>query len=137
MTTVSLPKEIAALFADTHDDFPAIIGKPSDNDTHCLRRCNFQALQYIDLGDGTNTTGLIISKIDHKAANENQMFDLADGALETYDPSIQDNENNAVRLRQKKNWPCKLDRQAAIQTAERVEKKCVLYRVEETWVVRL
>ena len=31
MKTVSLPKEISALFSDAHDNFPAIIGKPSND----------------------------------------------------------------------------------------------------------
>ena len=67
MTTVSSPEEISALFADAHDNFPAIIGKPSNNDVQLLRRCNFQDLQDIDLGDGTDATGLILSEVDHKA----------------------------------------------------------------------
>ena len=65
------------------------------------------------------------------------MFDLANGSLEAYDPSIQDNDNDAVRLRQEKTWPHKLDIQADIRTAERMGKKVFLSRVEETWVVRL
>ena len=63
--------------------------------------CGF--LQDIDLGDGTDATGLILSEVNHKAANENQAFDRADRALETYNPLIQDNNNNAVCLRQDKN----------------------------------
>ena len=78
MTTVSLPKEIAALFADTHDYFPVIIGKPSDDDVQRLCRRKFQDLQDIDLGDGNDATGRILSKVDHKAGNENQAFDRAD-----------------------------------------------------------
>ena len=66
MTTVYLPEEISALFADAHDDFPVIISKPSDDDVHRLFRHNFQALQDIDLGEGTDTTGLILSKVDHR-----------------------------------------------------------------------
>ena len=66
MTTVSLPDEISVLFADAHDNFPTITGKPSDDDVHRLRLQKFQALQDIDLGDGTNATGLILSKVDHK-----------------------------------------------------------------------
>ena len=81
MTTVSLPEEISALFADAHDNFPVIIGKPSDDDVQRLFRHNFQALQDIDLRDGTNATGLILSEVDHKADNKNQVFDRADGAL--------------------------------------------------------
>ena len=65
MTTVSLPKEISALFADAHDDFPAIIGKNSDDDVQRLCRHNFQDLQDIDLGDSTDSTGLILYKVDH------------------------------------------------------------------------
>ena len=102
-----------------------------------LRRRNFAALQDIDLGNGTDATGLILSEDDHKSANGGHVFDQADRALEAYDPSIRDDDNNAVRLRQEKTWSCKLDRQAAIQTAERVGKKFVLSRVEETWVIRL
>ena len=71
MTAVSLPEEISALFADIHDDFPAMIGKPSDNDVQRLCRRNIQALQDIDLGDSTDATGIIISEVDHKAANAN------------------------------------------------------------------
>ena len=99
MTTISYPKEIAALSADSHNDFPAILGKPSDDDVKRLSRHNFQALQDIDLEDGTDATGLILSKVDHKAANENQAFDRANGSLEAYNPSIQDDDNKAVRLR--------------------------------------
>ena len=94
------PKEISALFADSHDNFPAIIVKPSEDDVQRLRQRNFQALQDIDLGYGTDATGLILSKVDHKAANANQVFDRSDGALEAYDPSIRDDENNSVCLRQ-------------------------------------
>ena len=86
MTTVSSPEEIAALFADTHNNFPVIIGKPSNNDVQRLRRRNFVALQDINLGGGTDATGLILSEVDHKAANKNQVFDHADGALEAYYP---------------------------------------------------
>ena len=71
MTTVSLPEEIAALFADAHDNFPSITGKPSENDVQRLLQRNFQALQNIDLKDGTNATGLILSEVDHKAATKN------------------------------------------------------------------
>ena len=124
-------------FSDTHDDLPAIIGKPSNDDVQRLCQRNFAALQDINLGDGTDAIGLILSKDDHKAANGNQVFDRADEALEAYDPSIQDEENNDVRLRQEKTWSCKLGFQAAIRTAEHVGKKFVLSRVEETWVVRL
>ena len=81
MTTVSSPEEISALFTNAHDNFPAIIGKTSDDDVQRLCRRNFQALQDIDLRDGTNATGLILSEVDHKADNENQVFDRADGAL--------------------------------------------------------
>ena len=137
MMTVSLPEEITALFANAHDNFPAIIGKPSDDDVNRLSQSNFKALQDINLGDGTDATGLILSKVDHKAAKKTQVFDCADGALEAYDPSMQDDDNNAVRLRQEMNWSLKLNRQAAIQTAERVRKKSVLSRVEETWMVCL
>ena len=114
MMTVCSPKAITALFFDAHDDLPAIIGKTSDNDVQHLRQRNFQALLDIDLGDGTEATGLILSKVDHKAANKNQAFDRADGALEAYNPSIQYAGNNAVCLRQDKNWSCKLDIQASI-----------------------
>ena len=117
MTTVSSPEAIAALFADAHDDFPAIIGKPSDDDVQRLRRHNFQALQDIYLGEGTDATGLILSEVDHNAANENQVFDRADGALEAYNPSIQDDGNNVVHLCQENNCSRKIDRQAAIRTA--------------------
>ena len=88
MTTVSLPEEISLLFADAHNNFPAFIGKPSDDDVQRLFQHNFQALQDTDLGEGTNTTSLILSKFDHKAANANQLFDRANGALEAYNPSI-------------------------------------------------
>ena len=100
MTTVSSPEEISSLFTDTHDDFPAIIGKPSNDDVQrlCHRKC--VSLQDINIGDGTNATGLILSKVYHKATNANQAFDRADGALEAYDPSILDDDNNAVCLRQ-------------------------------------
>ena len=49
MATVSLPKEISALFADAHDDFPAITGKTSDDDVQRIHQCNLQTLQDIDL----------------------------------------------------------------------------------------
>ena len=65
------------------------------------------------------------------------MFNRDDRALEAYKPSIQDYDNNAVRLHQEKKWSRKLDRQAAILTAKRVGKKFVLSRMEETWVVCL
>ena len=132
MTTVSSPEAIAALFADAHDDFPAIIGKPSDDDVQRLLRHNFQALQDIDLGDGTNTTGLILSEVDHKEANENKVFDCANGALEAYNPSFQDDDNNAVRLSQEKSWSQKINCQAAIRIAEHVGEKIVISRMEET-----
>ena len=92
----------------------------------CLCQRNFQALQDTDLGDGTDTTGLILYEVDHKVANKNQAFDRDNGSLEAYNPSIQDNNNNAIHLRQEKNWSRKLDCQAAIRTAERVGKKFVL-----------
>ena len=111
--------------------------KTSDDDVQRLFQRNFQALQDIDLGECTDTTGLILSKVDQKAANKNQVFDRYAGALKAYDPSIQDYDNNAVRLHQEKKWSRKLDRQAAILTAKRVGKKFVLSRVEETWVVCL
>ena len=132
MTTVSSPKENSALFANAHDNFPAIIDKPSDDDVQRLRWHKFQALHDIDLGDNTNAMGLILSKVDHKAANENQVFDRANRSLQAYNPSIQEDDNNAVHLLQEKNWYRKLDRQVTIQTTERVGKKFVLYRVEET-----
>ena len=97
----------------------------------------FQSLQDIDIRDSTNATGLILSEVDHKTANKNQAFDRDDGLFKAYNPSIEDNGNNAVRLRQDKNWSCKLDLQATIRTAERVGNKFVLSRVEKTWVVRL
>ena len=100
-----------------------------------LCRRNFAALQDIDLGGGTNATGLILSEVDYKAANASQVFGRADGALEAYDPSIRDNNNSAVRLPQEKKWSLKLDCQAVIRTSKRVGKKFVLFRVEETWVV--
>ena len=75
MTTVYLPKEISALFANAHDDFLAIIRKTSDDEVQCLCRRNYAALQDIDLGYGTDATGLILSEDDHKAANGNQVFD--------------------------------------------------------------
>ena len=75
MMTMSLPKEIFPQFDDAHDNFPAIIGKPSDDDLQCLRHCNFASLQDIDLGDSTNATGLILSKDNHKAAKKGHMFD--------------------------------------------------------------
>ena len=81
MTTVSSPEEISALFANTHEDFPIIIGKSSNNDMQRLRRRNLQSLQDINLGDGTKSTGLILSEVDHKKANSNQVFNRADGAL--------------------------------------------------------
>ena len=114
MMTVSSTEEIVAQFADTHDELPAIIGKPSNNYVQRLLQQNFQALQDIDLGDGTDATVLIFSEVDHKAANENQVFDRTGGALEAYNPSIQDNGNTVIRLRQENNWSRKLDRQAAI-----------------------
>ena len=137
MTTVSLPEEISALFSDAHNNFPAIIVKTSNDDVQHLRRRNFAALQDIDLGNGTNATGLILSKDDHKAANRDKLFDQANGALEAYDPSIQDNNNNAVRLRREKKWSRNIDCQAAIRTSKHVGKKLVLSRMEEMWVVLL
>ena len=130
-------REISALFDNAHNYFPTIIERPSDDDMQHLRQCNFAALQDINLGDGTNTTGLILSKNDQKAANRNQVFDRADRALEAYDLSIQDNNNTAVNLCQEKTWSCNLDRQVSIQTAERLGKKFVLSIMEKTWVVRL
>ena len=134
---VALPKEISTLLDNSHDDFPAIISKSSDDDVQRIFRHTFSALQDIDLGDGTDATGLILSKDDHKVANGNQLFNRADGALKAYDPSIQDNDNNVVHLRQEKTWSHKIDCQAFIRTAERVGKKFVLSCVEETWLVCL
>ena len=105
---------IAVLFANAHDNFPAIIGKPFDDDVQHLCQRKFQALQDIDLGDGTGATSLILPDVDHKAANENQAFNPADGALKAYNPSIQDDDKNSIRLFQEKNWHHKLDLQAAI-----------------------
>ena len=65
-TTVSLPKEISALFAYAHDNFPAIIVKSSEDEMQILRRRNFQALQDIYLGDSTDATGVILSEVDGK-----------------------------------------------------------------------
>ena len=98
MTTVSLPEEMSTFFANAHDKFPATIGKPSDDDVQRLCWRNLSALQDINLGDGTDVTGLIVSKDDHKAANANQMFDQVVGALEAYDPSVLDDDNNFVCL---------------------------------------
>ena len=137
MTTVSSPKELSAFFSDANNDFPAIIGKPSVNDVQRLCQRKFSALQDIDLGDGTDATGLILSEVGHKAAIANQVFDQAGGALEAYNPSIWDDENNADPLRQEKKWSRKLNLQAAIRTAERVGNKFVLSRVEEMWLVFL
>ena len=137
MTTVPSPEEIFSLFSDTHDNFSAIIGKLSDDDVQRRSRRNFQALQDINPGDGNNSTGLILSKVDNNTANANQVFDPADGALEVYDPSIWDKDNNFIFLLQEKNWSRKIDLQAAIQTAERVGNKFVLSCVEETREVRL
>ena len=130
MMTVSSTEEIVAQFADTHDELPAIIGKPSNNYVQRLLQQNFQALQDIDLGDGTDATVLIFSEVDHKAANENQVFKHANESLEAYNPSIQDNDNNATRLHQGKNWYRKLDHQVAIQTAKRFGKKFILSRAK-------
>ena len=135
MTTVSLPKYFSNLFAGAHDNFTTIIGKPSDDDVQRLFRHNFQVLQDIDLGDGTGATRLILSKVDHKAENENQVFDRSEGALEAYGPSIQYDNNNSIRLCQEKKWSCKLGCQAAIRTAKHVGEKFVLSRVEEMWLV--
>ena len=66
MTTVSSFKEISALFANAHNNFPAIIRKPSDDYVQRLCRSNFQSLQDINLGEGTDTTGLILSEVDHR-----------------------------------------------------------------------
>ena len=62
---------------------------------------NFQALQDINLGGSTNATGLILSKVDHKSENTNQVFGRDDGELKAYNLSIWTNNNNAVRLHQK------------------------------------
>ena len=137
MTNVSFPKEISSLFDDDHNNFPAIIGKSSDDYLQCLCHSNFTALQDIDLGEIINATGLILSKDDHKSANGNQVFDQSNRALEAYNPSIQDDNNNAIHLLQDKTWYRKLYPQADIQTAERVGKKFVLSCMKETWVVRL
>ena len=137
MTTVSPPEEISALFADAHDDFSAIIGKPSNDDVQRLCRRKFVALQDINIGDGTNVTSLIYSEDNHKVANRGQVFDQSDGSFETYNPSIQEDDNNTVRIRQEKIWSLKLDRQVAIQTAKRMGKKFFRSRMEETWVVCL
>ena len=137
MTTVSLPEEISALFADAHDNFPVIIGKPDDDDVQRLFRRNFQTLQDIDLGDGTDATSLILSEVDHKAENANQVFHRANEALKAYNPLIWYDNNNAVRLRQENNWSRNINWQEAIQTAKRVGKKFVLSHLEEMWVVRL
>ena len=102
-----------------------------------LCRCNFAALQDIELGDGIDVMGLILSEADHKGANGNQVFHRSNRALEAYDPSIQDDDNKAVRLRQEKACSFNLDHQAAIQTAKRVGEKFVLSRVEEMWAIRL
>ena len=114
MTTVSLPEEISALFADAQNDFPVIIGKPSDDDVQRLLRRKFASLQDIYLGDGTDATGLILSKENHKAANVDQVFNRADGSLEAYDPSIRDDDKNTVPLLQDKTWYRKFDFQVAI-----------------------
>ena len=130
MTIVYFPKEISALSSDSHNNFTSIIGIPSDDDVQRLCRRNFAALQDIDIGNVTDATGIILFEDDHKAANRGQVFDRADGALGAYDPSIMDDDNNAVRLSQEKTWSCKLDFQAVIRTAELVGKKFVLSRVE-------
>ena len=65
------------------------------------------------------------------------MFDRADGALEVYKPSIQDNNKNAVLVCQEKSWSHKLKRQASIRTANRIRKKLVISRMEGTWVFRI
>ena len=75
MTTVSSPKEISALFANTHDYLPAIIGKPSDDEVQHIFRRNFSDLQGIYLEGDTDTTCIILSKDNHKTANANQVFD--------------------------------------------------------------
>ena len=125
---------------------PAIIGKPSENYVQNILRQNFQVLQDINFRDGTKATVLILSEVGHKAVNKNQVFERTDGALEAYNPSIQDAVRlrrlptpsaYAVRLCQENNWSRKLNHQAAIQIAERVRKTFTFSCVEETWMVRL
>ena len=74
MTTVFYPKEISALFTNANNNFPVLIGKPSDYDVQHIHPHNFSSLQDINLGHGTNATGLILSEVDHKAPNANQVF---------------------------------------------------------------
>ena len=87
MKTVSLPKAIAALFSNAHKDFPAIISKPSNDDLQRLCQRNFQALQDIGLGDSTDATGIILSEVNHKAANKDQVFNPANKSLVAYNPA--------------------------------------------------
>ena len=100
MRTVTSPKETSEIFADAHEDFPTMTGKPSDDDLWCLCLRSFAAIQDIDLGDSTNDTGLILSEDDHKASTRDYLFDRSDRILEAYDPSIRDNDKNDVSLRQ-------------------------------------
>ena len=109
MKNISSPEEISAIFAKSHDNFPVIISRTSNNDVQRLRRYNLQALQDIYLGDGTNATVIILYEVDHKAANAKQVFNCADGALKAYDPCIRYDYNSAVHLLHEKNCSRKLD----------------------------
>jgi len=132
------PEDIAPLFAEVAETFPAIVGQPTDADLHELREALFPILLDIpyDKEVGAhNLVGLITGDADY-TADYGARF-VRPSRLPAYDSTIKDDATGVVRAEGEAIHNAKIADHALYEVAERETRKFLTAKVEDTWIREL
>jgi hypothetical protein len=137
--TMMTPEEakLKLIIADAAAEFPAIVGAPTNDDLKRILEFITNLLQSIDIPGGCdNLSGLIDTPSDYLAAYLHS-FDHLKKPLVAYDPSISSDAMQAVRIKAKRAWTCKLEHQCLICTVEHQPRTFFAAIIKETWLLPL
>jgi hypothetical protein len=117
-STVTTPEEAKLIVVDAANEFPAIIGAPTDDDLKQIREFLANLLQSIDIPGGRNNLSGLIDAPSNYLATYGHAFDHLETPLIVYDPSIAADAMQAARVKVKRAWTAKLEHQCLIRTVE-------------------
>ena len=129
------PNAIIFLFKEARDAFPALEGKPTDNDLLAIREMLLPILMEIPydlLGGVHSLTAIITDGVRYAADHGGNAFNRP-ARLPLYGGSIADNATTVVHVQAEAAHKAHLNDYSSFETAERGAAKFLRNVVDEVW----
>ena len=117
---MTMPSALTLCFKEVHDSFPAINGKPTDNNLLLIQEKLLPILieiPYHQLGGVHSLTGILTEVVTYTTKHGGKSFKCPI-CLPLYDSGIPDDASTVVHIHSEAAHKCRLDNYASYKAAE-------------------